>query len=160
MRPSPRRRRAFRLTAGDVRRIEHVFYPVFPPDRNAGEVLAWLQAHPRRRAGGRGARVTLAEALSRVPSHDGKRFAGVLAHGSLEVEIYAPKGSDPQQPHTRDELYVVVSGRGQFVNGSRRDPFGPGDVLFVPAGTVHRFEEFTDDLVTWVVFWGPEGGEA
>ena len=27
-------------------RIEHVFYPVFPPDRNAGDVVAWLEAHP------------------------------------------------------------------------------------------------------------------
>lgn len=25
--------------------IEHVFYPVFPPDRNADEVAAWLAAH-------------------------------------------------------------------------------------------------------------------
>jgi peroxiredoxin len=25
-------------------RIDHVFYPVFPPDRHAGEVLAWLRA--------------------------------------------------------------------------------------------------------------------
>jgi peroxiredoxin (alkyl hydroperoxide reductase subunit C) len=24
-------------------RIEHVFYPVFPPDRNATDVLAWLR---------------------------------------------------------------------------------------------------------------------
>jgi len=28
-------------------RIEHVLYPVFPPDRNAGDVLAWLRANPR-----------------------------------------------------------------------------------------------------------------
>ncbi|EKS38796.1 peroxiredoxin [Afipia clevelandensis] len=27
--------------------ITQVFYPVFPPDRNAGDVLAWLQANPR-----------------------------------------------------------------------------------------------------------------
>ena len=27
-------------------RIEHVFYPVFPPDEHAGRVLAWLRAHP------------------------------------------------------------------------------------------------------------------
>jgi peroxiredoxin len=27
--------------------ISQVFYPVFPPDRNAGDVLAWLQANPR-----------------------------------------------------------------------------------------------------------------
>ena len=38
--------------------------------------------------------------------------------------------------------------------------FGCGDVLFVPAGVVHRFEDFSDELVVWVVFYGPEGGEA
>ena len=26
--------------------IEHVFYPVFPPDKSAAEVLAWLDTHP------------------------------------------------------------------------------------------------------------------
>ena len=26
--------------------ISHVFYPVFPPDRNAGDVLAWLKDNP------------------------------------------------------------------------------------------------------------------
>jgi peroxiredoxin len=26
-------------------RIEHVFYPIFPPDRHADEVLSWLRAH-------------------------------------------------------------------------------------------------------------------
>ena len=65
-----------------------------------------------------------------------------------------------ERPHTRDELYVVVSGNGEFVNGPGRHPFGPGDVLFVAAGVEHRFEDFTDDLVVWVVFYGPEGGEA
>ena len=53
----------------------------------------------------------------------------------MEVEIYAPRGTDPQTPHTRDELYVVVSGSGTFVNGPDRHPFGPGDVLFVPASS-------------------------
>jgi hypothetical protein len=27
--------------------ITKVFYPVFPPDRNAGDVLAWLEQNPR-----------------------------------------------------------------------------------------------------------------
>lgn len=31
----------------DDGRITHVFYPVFPPDQNAADVLAWLQANPR-----------------------------------------------------------------------------------------------------------------
>jgi peroxiredoxin len=30
----------------DDARIRHVFYPVFPPDRNAGDVLAWLKENP------------------------------------------------------------------------------------------------------------------
>lgn len=105
-------------------------------------------------------RVSVAEALARLPGPEGKRFASVLEHGSLVVEIYAPRGFDPQGPHTRDELYVVWQGRGEFVNGDERQAFGPGDVLFVPAGIVHRFESFTDDLVVWVIFYGPEGGEA
>ena len=55
---------------------------------------------------------------------------------------------------------MVLQGCGVFVNGDRRDPFGPGDVLFVPAGQTHRFEDFTDDFATWVIFYGPEGGES
>jgi len=102
----------------------------------------------------------VAEALARISTSDGKRFARIFAHGTLEVEFYAPRGTDPQTPHTRDEVYVVVSGQGTFVNGDARHPFGPGDFLFVPAGVVHRFEEFTDDLAVWVLFYGPEGGEA
>jgi mannose-6-phosphate isomerase-like protein (cupin superfamily) len=104
-------------------------------------------------------RASVAESLALLPGASGERFAKVLEHGSLVVEIYAPRGRDPQQPHTRDELYVVVDGSGHFVNGDERKAFAPGDVLFVPAGVVHRFEDFTDDLVVWVVFYGPEGGE-
>ena len=105
-------------------------------------------------------RASVAEALALLrPGAGEERFAKVLEHGSLLVEIYAPRGRDPQQPHARDEVYVVVSGSGHFVNGDRRHPFGPGDLLFVPASITHRFEDFTDDLVVWVIFYGPEGGE-
>ncbi len=105
-------------------------------------------------------RVTVAEAMERLPGPGGVRFAEVLEHGSLVVEIYAPRGTDPQTPHTRDEVYVVVRGTGEFVNGPESKSFGPGDVLFVPAGVEHRFERFTEDLIVWVIFYGPEGGEA
>jgi mannose-6-phosphate isomerase-like protein (cupin superfamily) len=105
-------------------------------------------------------RTTVAEAMELLPGPKGERFAKVLGHGSMEVEVYAPRGTDPQTPHSRDELYVVFSGSGQFVNGPEHHEFRPGDVLFVPAGVEHRFEDFTDDLVVWVVFYGQEGGEA
>lgn len=104
-------------------------------------------------------RVTLSDAMQLLPGPGGERFAAVLTHGTLLVEVYAPHGQDPQQPHTRDELYVVIEGTGEFVNGETRERFGPGDVLFVPAGVVHRFENFDEDLAVWVVFYGPEGGE-
>jgi mannose-6-phosphate isomerase-like protein (cupin superfamily) len=103
--------------------------------------------------------VTVKEALDYLPGPKGERFAAVLEHGSLVVEIYAPRGHDPQTPHTRDEVYIVIGGSGYFVNGETREPFGAGDLLFVPAGITHRFEDFTDDLKVWVIFYGPEGGE-
>jgi mannose-6-phosphate isomerase-like protein (cupin superfamily) len=105
-------------------------------------------------------RLAVSEALARLPGPAGERYVERFRHGTLSVELYAPRGSDPQKPHTRDEVYVVVQGSGQFRNGDVRHPFGPGDLLFVPAGVVHRFEEFSDDLAVWVVFYGPEGGEA
>ena len=83
----------------------------------------------------------------------------VLSHGSLLVKVYAPRGSDPQQPHTRDEVYIVARGTGEFVCAGERKKFQATDLLFVPAGKIHRFENFTDDLTLWVIFYGPEGGE-
>ena len=104
------------------------------------------------------ARLTLQHAeaaLKNVPSE----FVKVFEHGSLEVEFYRPERIDKQTPHSRDEIYVVVSGSGMFVNGDNREPFEAGEVLFVPAGVVHRFEDFSDDFATWVFFYGSEGGE-
>ena len=89
----------------------------------------------------------------------GERFAAGFRHGTMRIELYAPLGHDPQTPHTQDELYFIVSGRGQFLRGETVISFGPGDALFVPAGVVHRFENFSNDFVTWVVFYGPVGGE-
>lgn len=87
-------------------------------------------------------------------------FVELFTHGTLRVEFYRPEGADHQTPHLHDEVYVVVRGTGTFVNAGVRHPFGPGDVLFVPAGAPHRFEGFSDDFATWVLFYGPEGGEA
>ena len=103
--------------------------------------------------------IPLSEGLSQLPTPDGKRFVTLFEHGTLRVEVYAPRGVDPQTPHARDEAYVVVQGSGLFVSAVGRHRFGAGDFLFAAAGEGHRFEEFTDDLVVWVIFYGPEGGE-
>ncbi|MFT3881405.1 MAG: cupin domain-containing protein [Gemmatales bacterium] len=104
-------------------------------------------------------RLTPASALATLAQQSSREFVSLFKHGSLEVEIYQPKKVDKQKPHSRDEIYVVISGTGTFVNGDTRLPFEPGEVLFVPAGVVHRFEDFTEDFATWVFFYGPEGGE-
>jgi mannose-6-phosphate isomerase-like protein (cupin superfamily) len=103
--------------------------------------------------------LTVQEGLARLPGPAGERYVELFQHGSLSVELYAPRVHDPQQPHTRDEVYVVAQGSGYFRNGETRHAFARGDLLFVPAGAVHRFEDFTDDLAVWVLFYGPEGGE-
>ncbi|MDZ4864075.1 MAG: cupin domain-containing protein [Gemmatimonadota bacterium] len=103
--------------------------------------------------------LTPAQGLARMPGPYHDQYDVVLRHGTLDVGLYAPRGADPQTPHTRDEVYVVISGSGWFQNGEDRVAFGPGDVLFVPAHREHRFEEFSDDLALWVFFYGPEGGE-
>ena len=82
-----------------------------------------------------------------------------LSHGSMEVELYRPAGEDLQTPHTRDELYIVQQGSGTFMRGEEEIAFAPGSAIFVPAKMDHRFTQFTEDFETWVVFWGPEGGE-
>ena len=105
-----------------------------------------------------GARVALAEVLARIPTV-GVRSTEAFRHGSLLVKVYAPRGHDPQTPHKQDEVYIVMTGSGRFITGAETRAFGPGDMLFVAAGVPHRFEDFSDDLVLWVVFWGPEGGE-
>lgn len=105
------------------------------------------------------AHISLSEALARVPGPAGERSAMLFQHGTLEVKLYAPRGHDPQTPHARDELYVVAQGSGMFFDGEERRPFEPGSVLFAAAGRPHRFEEFTDELAVWVMYFGPDGGE-
>ena len=103
--------------------------------------------------------LSLTEVERKLPTPEGKRFVELFTHGTLAVELYAPQGTDPQQPHTRDEVYIVARGSGIFFDGEKPVEFAPGDFLFVPANIPHRFEKFTPDLTVWVVFYGPEGGE-
>lgn len=112
------------------------------------------------------ASTTAAELISRLPGPvspqwpEGARSVTGLAHGTMSVKLFAPVGVDRQAPHAQDEVYLIIAGRGTFVVEGERHAFAPGTALFVRAGAVHRFEDFSDDFATWVVFWGPPGGEA
>ena len=110
-----------------------------------------------------------------MPVSAGRASPVLLRHGSMELHWLELRTEDTQTPHDRDEVYIVVSGTGMFVRAEDRHPFAdggvlplageervpvkPGDALFVPAGTVHRFEATSPDFGAWMVFYGPEGGE-
>lgn len=111
-------------------------------------------------------KATVADALACLPLPATDKWkAGVwdievLKHGTMSVELFAPREQDFQTPHAQDELYFIVAGSGEFLLNGDIMPFAPGDVIFVPAYIEHRFTTFTPDFVTWVVFYGPIGGES
>jgi mannose-6-phosphate isomerase-like protein (cupin superfamily) len=98
-----------------------------------------------------------AEAHASIPS--GERSAGVWQRGSLDVVFALPVPPKEQAPHAQDEIYIIVRGRGVLFHDGKRDSFEPGDLLFVAAGTEHQFEDVTEDLALWRVFYGPPGGD-
>lgn len=52
-----------------------------------------------------------------------------------------------------------MGGAGTLRIGDAVAPFKAGSCCFVAAGVSHCFESFSADFTTWVVFWGPRGGE-
>ena len=101
----------------------------------------------------------LAGARNDVKLVRGKRLATVTERGTLRLLCSRPLPPNVQSPYDQDELYVVAQGSGVLFHDGKRDRFSAGDALFVAAGVEHHFEEFTDDLTVWVIFYGSKGGE-
>ena len=110
-------------------------------------------------------KVSIDQALLRLPAAPtdtypgGAPFVTMMAGGTMSVEVFAPKGADLQQPHAQDELYFIHSGTAHIIINEQRVDAAAGDAFFVAAGVLHKFENFSSDFVTWVVFYGPQGGE-
>lgn len=103
--------------------------------------------------------IRLADARALIPGPAGEHSASVLQRGSLNLKLSLPVNPNEQSPHSQDEIYVIMQGEGVLFHDGKRESFGPGDVMFIAAGTEHRFEDFTEDLTVWVIFYGPTGGE-
>ena len=103
--------------------------------------------------------IPLNDAIAALQKETDKKFTVLMQHGTMSVEYFSPDKIDTQTPHKQDELYVIANGSGTFFRDGERVQFNKGDVLFVPAGMEHRFENFTEDFATWVIFYGKEGGE-
>ena len=114
-------------------------------------------------------KVSISEALAQLPAPPtetwpkGAPFVAMMAGGTMTLEVFAPGQScadeDLQTAHTQDELYLVQAGHGEILIREKRFKAAQGDAFFVPAGVKHHFENFSQDFLTWVVFYGPQGGE-
>lgn len=103
--------------------------------------------------------IALEWAHAQIPCPNGVHSVSLFHRGTLNVKLSHPVNPNRQAPHTQDELYIVARGRGVLFHRGKRDAFAAGDLLFVAAGTEHHFEDFSEDLAVWVVFYGPDGGE-
>lgn len=97
-------------------------------------------------------------ASARKLAASGQSSVSLFQHGDANLLLFVPKDQDTQVKHERDELYIIQSGQGIFKRGNETVRFEPGDVLFVAAGTEHRFASFSGDFRAWVLFFGAQGG--
>ena len=92
----------------------------------------------------------------------GKLYSEFLRVPDLSGGIYVldAGATDPQSPHTEDELYYVLAGRAVVTVGGETRPVVPGSVVFVAAHVPHRFHDIAERLELLVVFGPAEGDRA
>lgn len=92
--------------------------------------------------------------LAAESERTGQRWQEFLRVPSLSMGVYRLKAgqADEQQPHTVDEVYLVVSGKASFRAGGREQVVAPGSILFVERATEHRFVDISEDLTVLVFF--------
>ena len=86
--------------------------------------------------------------------HNQVAWQEFLRSPALSMGIYRlPVGStDPQKPHSEDEVYLVHSGCGVIRVGSEDRPVQPGTLVYVPALVEHRFHSISQELTVLVCF--------
>lgn len=94
------------------------------------------------------------DALSAQQDQQVVNYLEFLRSADLSVGLYhLPSGStDPQQPHTEDEVYYIARGRGQIRVGDEERVVQAGSIVYVAAGVAHRFHSISEDLDILVFF--------
>jgi mannose-6-phosphate isomerase-like protein (cupin superfamily) len=100
----------------------------------------------------------LADLIAREEA-SGRPYLEFLRKPDLSVGLYVLEagGIDRQSPHTEDEAYIVMSGRGRLRMGDEDVEVVPGTTTFVAAGVEHRFHDIEERLVLLVAFGPAEG---
>jgi|SRR5687767_2672906 len=104
-------------------------------------------------------KLTVDEASKQLQAQSKLPFTIMMEHGTMSIEYFAPKEIDTQTPHKQDEIYIIIEGQSSFYRNGEKTSCKKNDILFVPAGMEHHFEDFSADFATWVIFYGAEGGE-
>lgn len=74
------------------------------------------------------------------------------AHTTINV-VQVPSANIPHTHHEHDETVYVLKGEGEFRLGNKIYPFKPGDVVFIPADTVHT--PITDGYIAALSIYSP-----
>src|SRR3954454_1426325 len=92
-------------------------------------------------------------------SASGRPYLEFLSVPDLSVGLYVLAAGQPdrQQPHTEDEVYYVIAGRGSVTVGEEIRAVQPGSIIFVATDGPHRFPDITEDLTLLVAFGPAEG---
>ena len=73
---------------------------------------------------------------------------------SMGLYVLPAGGTDPQSPHTEDEVYYVVSGRAQIKVADEDRSVQAGSIVYVARNVEHRFHSIEEEL-TVLVFFAP-----
>jgi len=100
--------------------------------------------------------IAVAGEFTKPPAGQSATWVEHLRVADLSAGTYSipAGGTDEQSPHTEDEIYLVTAGRARLESGGDVADVGPGSVIYVPAGEVHRFTGIAEDLAV-VVFFAP-----
>lgn len=87
-------------------------------------------------------------------------FVEFLRRDSMSLEVYGlpAGGTDPQDPHTEDEVYYIVSGVAKIRISDETHPVEEGDIVFVEREVEHYFFDIEEDLLT-LIFFAPSRTE-
>jgi len=105
--------------------------------------------------------IQLDDVIEQLDDED-ELFIEFLRRDSMSLEVYRLEAgaADPQDPHTEDEVYYIVSGSARIQIGDETHPVEEGDIVFVEREVEHYFFDIEADLVTLIFFAPPYGSLA
>lgn len=105
--------------------------------------------------------IQINDVIERLDDED-ELFIEFLRRDSMSLEVYRLEAgaTDPQDPHTEDEVYFIVSGSAKLQIGDDAHPVEDGDIIFVERDVEHYFFDIEEELVTLIFFAPPYGSLA